>query len=119
MGSRQVTTYRNPLHQKILKLRYQIVFDAWTKELLWKDGIINNHLRRLDTMIDTTKWAIPVSKFPDNSLLEMFDERPTNEWGDENLVMIEAMIIKKVCKKLEKSQSFFYTCYETLVQIIL
>jgi hypothetical protein len=99
-----------PNFQKILKLRYQIVFNAWTKELLWKDGIINNHLRRLDTMMNTTKWAIPVSKFPDNSLLEMFDEIP-NEWGDENLVKVEAMIIKKVCKTLVKIEPIYGECY--------
>ena len=101
-----------PNFQKILKLRYQIVFNAWTKELLWVDGLINNHLRRLDTMMNTTKWAIPVSKFPDNSLLEMFDERPTNEWGDENLVKVEAMIIKKVCKKLVKIEPIFGYLYD-------
>jgi len=95
-----------PNFQTILNLRYEIVFDAWTEELKWKDGIINNHQKRLAIMINTLKWAIPVSKIPENSLLEIFDDNP-NEWSSNNLVKVEALIIKKVCKKLVKIEPIF------------
>lgn len=95
-----------PNFQTILNLRYEIVFDAWTEELKWKDGIINNHQKRLAIMINTAKWAIPVSKIPENSLLEIFDDNP-NEWSSNNLVKVEALIIKKVCKKLVKIEPIF------------
>ena len=96
-----------PNFQKILNLRYKIVFDAWTKELKWNDEIINNHQKRLAIMINTAEWAIPVSKIPENSLLEIFDDIVSNEWGDNNLVKVEALIIKKVCKKLVKIEPIF------------
>jgi len=95
-----------PNFQTILNLRYEIVFDAWTEELKWKDGIINNHQERLAIMINTAKWAIPVSKIPENSLLEIFEDNP-NEWSSNNLVKVEALIIKKVCKKLVKIEPIF------------
>ena len=95
-----------PNFQKILNLRYKIVFDAWTKELKWNDEIINNHQKRLAIMINTAEWAIPVSKIPENSLLEIFDDNP-NEWSSNNLVKVEALIIKKVCKKLVKIEPIF------------
>jgi len=95
-----------PNFQTILNLRYEIVFDAWTEELKWKDGIINNHQKRLAIMINTLKWAIPVSKIPENSLLEIFEDNP-NEWSSNNLVKVEALIIKKVCKKLVKIEPIF------------
>ena len=77
-----------PNFQTILNLRYKIVFDAWTKELKWNDEIINNHQKRLAIMINTAEWAIPVSKIPENSLLEIFDDNP-NEWSSNKLVKIE------------------------------
>ena len=95
-----------PNFQKILNLRYEIVFNAWTDELKWKDGIINNHQERLLLMINTANWAIPLRQIPENSLLEIFEERP-NEWGDNNLEKVEALIIKKVCKKLVKIEPIF------------
>ena len=96
-----------PNFQKILKLRYQIVFNAWTEQLVWTDGIINNHLRRLDTMMNAIKSAIPVSKFPENSLLEIFVNGIPDESGDDTLVKVESMIIRKVCKKLVKIEPIF------------
>ena len=95
-----------PNFQTILNLRYEIVFNAWTEELKWKDGIINNHQERLAIMINTAKWAIPVSKIPENSLLEIFEDNP-NEWSSNNLVKVEALIIKKVCKTLVKIEPIF------------
>lgn len=95
-----------PNFQTILNLRYEVVFNAWTNELKLKDEIINNHQERLNIMINTANWAIPVRQIPENSLLEIFEERP-NEWGDGNLEKVEALIIKKVCKKLVKIEPIF------------
>ena len=95
-----------PNFQTILNLRYEVVFNAWTNELKLKDEIINNHQERLLLMINTANWAIPLRQIPENSLLEIFEERP-NEWGDNNLEKVEALIIKKVCKKLVKIEPIF------------